>query len=50
MFREEKPDERVTLVVVNDAPYAQNPENIFGKDNPRTSVVGKTFEESEKHQ
>jgi hypothetical protein len=47
MFREDRPDERVTLVVVNDAPYAQNPENIFGKDNPRTIVVGKTFEESD---
>jgi len=47
MFREEKPDERVTLVVVNDAPYAQDPVNIFGKDNPGTIVVGKTFEESD---
>ena len=47
MFREERPDERVTLVVVNDAPYAQDPVNIFGKDNPGTIVVGKTFEESD---
>ena len=47
MFREERPDERVTLVVVNDAPYTKDPVNIFGTDNPSTIVVGKTFEESD---
>lgn len=47
MFREDKPDERITLVVVNDAPYTKDPVNIFGNDNPRTIVVGKTFEEKD---
>ena len=47
MFREERPDERVTLVVVNDAPYTKDPINIFGTDNPSTIVAGKTFEESD---
>tara|TARA_B100002019_G_scaffold259555_1_gene245018 strand:- start:219 stop:1409 length:1191 start_codon:yes stop_codon:yes gene_type:complete len=47
MFREERPDERITLVVVNDAPYTKDPVNIFGTDNPSTIVVGKTFEESD---
>lgn len=47
MFRKERPDERITLVVVNDAPYTKDPVNIFGTDNPSTIVVGKTFEESD---
>lgn len=47
MFREERPDERITLVVVNDAPYTKDPINIFGTDNPSTIVAGKTFEESD---
>ena len=36
MFREDRPDERITLVVVNDAPYTKDPVNIFGNDNPKT--------------
>lgn len=47
MFREDRPDERITLVVVNGAPYTKDPVNIFGNDNPRTIVVGKTFEEND---
>jgi hypothetical protein len=36
-------DDRITLVVVTDAPYTKDPKNIFGNDNPKTVVVGRTF-------
>jgi hypothetical protein len=36
-------DGRITLVVVTDAPYTKDPKNIFGNDNPKTVVVGRTF-------
>jgi hypothetical protein len=36
-------DQRVTLVIVTDAPYTKDPKNIFGNDNPKTVVVGRTF-------
>ena len=43
MFREERPDERVTLVVVNDAPYTKDPINIFGTDNPSTMLSNNKY-------
>ena len=36
-------DDRITLVVVTDSPYSKDPKNIFGTDDPKTVVVGKTF-------
>jgi len=36
-------DQRITLVIVTDAPYTKDPKNIFGTDNPKTIVVGRTF-------
>lgn len=36
-------DDRITLVVVTDAPYTKDPKNIFGNDSPKTVVVGRTF-------
>jgi len=36
-------DDRITLVVVTDAPYTKDPKNIFGNDDPKTVVVGRTF-------
>jgi hypothetical protein len=43
MYREGT-DDRVTLVIVKNAPFSVDEENIFGTDNPKTLVVGRTFE------
>jgi len=45
LMYKEGTDDRITLVVVTDAPYTNDPKNIFGNDNPKTIVVGKTFKE-----
>jgi len=40
-------DERVTLVVVEDAPTDANEEYLFGTDNPKTIIVTRSFKDSD---
>ena len=46
MYREGTND-RITLVIVKNAPFSIDQENIFGTDNPKTIVVGRTFQPSD---
>lgn len=40
-------DERVTLVVVEDAPTDTNEEYLFGTDNPKTIIATRSFKDSD---
>lgn len=43
LMYKEGTDNRITLVIVKNAPFSADEENIFGTDDPKTIVVGRTF-------
>jgi hypothetical protein len=36
-------DDRITIVIIKNAPISVDDKNIFGTDDPKTIVVGRTF-------
>jgi hypothetical protein len=43
LMYKEGTDERITIVIVKNAPISVDDKNIFGTDDPKTIVVGRTF-------
>jgi hypothetical protein len=43
LMYKEGTDDRITIVIVKNAPISVDDKNIFGTDDPKTIVVGRTF-------